>query len=777
MNFTNFETRLSDVLDKTGQWMATSEGKIEWTKVMSQNWDFSIDPNFDSFSMGKCSGLIAYSRDPMTPIDMRQTIRIYNHSSALLSTISVDHECKKIEVYVFKNDNIGCITNDGFVFIYSHNFAIKKTQFFQQKNSNLSVIASAFWEEGIVVLSSDGTLYESVHFEKPQILTKLENIDSKPSSFIVIPFISSPTKGTIVLITLSNGEIIMASSTGSYRVAFDSPVAYSAVSSSCTSIAFLHEDHSITVTDILMSEIIYKVNVDFSIFGEFQMMKWCGDLAPVVLFENGLIFACSDETNPCWSFDGKCIAFTEIDSLYVITQTESYRLVELSDDVSGVLSSLAVTDGSKLCKIYDERNEEPIYQHIDEIDLQKASDECLKAAIFVSDPECQTFFLNAASLCKKHSALERTIKNVRILNTLRMKASMPITFEQQVNLETEGIIKRLCYRRMHDIAADIAQETHSSLVNIGEDFVEYAVSNILDDRECLDELRAHDFVNFSYAAMVAIRRGRAFLAKSLVENEKDLGRRSYYLGKLGRWEQAFETVTVSCDMSALFTLVVMAMSQSDTDAVNKAIALSEPACFFTLRFPDLIGKDRIKTILELVDRNCSFSNVLNRFLSFQPGFSLPGCEGLLSLLKLQEVIGNDIHQKDLAGKSFNATIRRLAHLGLKQTAKLFAKECNVSDSRFAVIYIQGLVDEGSYDALIKFVSKKKRKCVWELAAELLYNKGQESQARLLCQSLDAIDKKRAQRIVDSLDNKSIGPKTLSNRTSVFKLFGGDSFLF
>lgn len=736
--FSNYK----EMLDKSGEWMYTSEGKIEWVKVCDKVMDFSIEPFVDVFAMGKLTGLIAYWRQKLSSYKIRPVVKVYDQNSNLVSSIYLDYECYSVDLHVFMNDNVGILTDDGAVLIYEQTQQIKLTKILKF----CFVLAAKFYETGVVIMASDGNIYECEHFEKTSVICDTKSTE-KPRAFEIVPPQYSYTNGVICFTVSQDGDFSIFSKKGSYGIKFDSPVRTIALSALYHYIAILLENSTLIVYDIEFTQEIYRVTVDFSIFDNFLCLRWLGESAPVAVFQDGLMFLSSDGTSPCWTFTGTCLAFTEIDSVFIQTQSESYRLVEVPATVSNVLSSMVTSDGGKLCQIFDERFTNPVLEAMENIDVETARQECIDTALFSLNEQSQAFFLNAAELAGNTNQLEKAILRAKILRTLRNECSMPLTNKQYEQLPIDMLGKRLCARHLHVIAAKIFERLGESTSDISESFSRYLIDNILDDDECLSNIQSHDFIQILFAASYAVKKGRMNLAKNLTEKEKSYVNRATLYSLLSDWQSAFEASAESCDSSSMFQVLATAIGYNDKTLVNQCIAENQTMSYFLMRVSSLIQPDRLRSILELAQTaGGEGENLLMYFMSFNPDNANKNVSNLVKLKELQKVIGADIHDNAIVGMSFNNTIRRLAKSYLPETAALLAKESDVDEKQWERIFVVTLIEEKLYRKAAEYVCVKNKRWLWDICTFTLMRTVGKSDALTFIQHCEAVDTKAAQKL-------------------------------
>ncbi|EAY03391.1 hypothetical protein TVAG_489350 [Trichomonas vaginalis G3] len=763
-------SKYKDMLDKSGEWMYTSEGKIEWVKVCEKTMDFPIEPFLDTYAMGKCTGLIAYWRKKVAETKIRPIVKVYDQNSNLISTIYVDYECYNIDLHVFMNDNVGVLADDGTVLIYSHQSQIKMQKLFKFSY----VLRCAFHENGVVVFAKDGNIYECENFEKTHVITQ-HGFTERFKQLEIVPEQYSYTNGTLCFALAYEGELYLYSSKGSYKIDFDNPIETFAISTNYNYISILFQDKTMIVYDIKLSQEIYRTNVDFDIFGTFLFLKWLGELAPVAVFQDGLLFLSSDGTSPCYSFSGMCLAYSEHDSLFIQTQTESYRLIEVPENVSNVLSTMVSSDGAKLCQIFDERMKNPVLSMMNsEIDRETAKNECIDTALFLNDTKSRVFFLNAAELTENTKNLENKILRAKILLTLQKNCSMPLTNSQFEQLPLSCLSERLCIRHLHIVAAKIFERLDEKTTNISESYCCYVIDNILDDDNCLETLIKDDFVSISFAASYAIKKGRMNLAKNLTQKEQSYEKKSVLYSLINDWKNAFENCDLSCDSSSMIQVIANAIGYHDKNFVNNCIAENETICYFCIRMISIISYQRIRAILELNSTMNQSENLLRYYMSFSPDFVNKNVENLAKIKELQKVIGADIHDNDIVGLSFNQTIRKLAKNYLPETAILFAKESKTENRTWERIFVATLVDEKMYDKVKEFVVTKDRKYLWDLVVFLYLKNGEKNEIHYFISKCDKMDAKRAARLKQIAEGENY-VKTINENPPEFRVFKSNSW--
>ena len=212
----------------------------------------------------------------------------------------------------------------------------------------------------------------------------------------------------------------------------------------------------------------------------------------------------------------------------------------------------------------------------------------------------QMFFLDVASFGNSfagsiyHEQVERAIYEVKILNALRNKCRVWMTYEQLESVNLETLIRTLCNQHHHHIAEQIANMFDYPVDVIGRSYVNYILDGIPDDDLCYEKLESCRFVDFTEAALCAYRKERTRLELRFLERGDSYSRKAVIYAERHLWERAFEFADLALDRSTLFSVVNKAVDDPGSDQFMYA---SEACLYFCIDWPSLVDNERLSQIL------------------------------------------------------------------------------------------------------------------------------------------------------------------------------------
>ena len=447
----------------------------------------------------------------------------------------------------------------------------------------------------------------------------------------------------------------------------------------------------------------------------------------------------------------------------------------------------------RICEAFINRFDDPPINKLGSIGstdvLIKAAKSCLQAAEYFFDIDVQDFFLNVACFTFAYmdgqtSLMHESLIRIKILNLVRRLANLSITTSQIFDIGIYNLIGRLINRNMNFVAIDIAKILRMPTIDIQKDSINKAIINNQNDQACFNivveiiqseikndtnksanssqidllfndrlnnivntsNLSNNSLVDYSYAAMCAIKNGRKELATSFCNFEPNYALKAKIFSKLGEWNMALRHAEASCDSSSIYKVIKHMMKvvmEPDYSIINKTIASYETSAMFVATHADLIGKERAEAILNFVDPRCHFADAKERFLLN------------MKFIKENENLANDENgnnndddkkrtskklegqsilracQKELAiknndysfiGLSCNETLRKIfsmpASSACQKDAFDFAEKCGIPSINVVTIAIRTYALNGKWNDLKKFILDKSFKSAWPLVMEM-----------------------------------------------------------
>ena len=674
-------------------------------------FDFSLDPINDSFAMGKGSGMIAYCHVIYAIGSSHPVIQLFNAQSKPLQEIRVNSAASQLFLNVLPNDDIVCVTNLGDIFIYS---SFKEIKNYSLGNfySNCLIMKASFYDEGVVCALADGNIINVKNFDKPEIMQHFNDF-GKPDAMFVIPPSKSYTENTIVMLC-EKGHLYVIDDKRYYEMELPMPVLYVSASYNYSKIAILLKDLTLIVTNQSLDKIIYQTKVNDEEQTNFTMMEWIGDICPAIAMDGAVILGTEDPESPI-EFYEKPILFSEIDSVYVLSNGQSYRISYVPDNVAMILSKNKESIGHQLCEIFDKRLEEPFVEKISRIDgIQQAITDLIETAEYISDHKAQIFYVATACFANTYSnrlggsIIGKVNQKLRIINAL-YDIGIPTTSKQLDAIGIDNTLLRLCHHGKHNLALKIAEFTKNSNQKIVDDLVSVVIDTTPDDKMVIPQLPT-DYIRPSFAADYALKANRPQLAIEFLDLEKNSSHKSMLFARMGQWTKALECAAKTCDSSCLFAVLQMALqSHSNPEAVNQSIALCEAAVHLLMKVPSITSPQRLEEILHAIPQNEPQSDVLRTFNLVQSKYqdTLSNCSSLKQLRNVQEQIINETGDTSIRGLSLYDTLRNLILKDSKKHINLIVKSFKIDSKRLTILQFQTFVSNKRWASLKSFgISKK-----------------------------------------------------------------------
>lgn len=504
----------------------------------------------------------------------------------------------------------------------------------------------------------------------------------------------------------------------------------------------------------------------------------------------------------------------------------------------------------RICEAFINRFDEPPISKLGSIGstdvLMKAVKSCLEAAEFFFDADVQDFFLNVACFTLaymdgKTSLMHDYLIRIKILNLVRKLANLKITTAQIFDIGIYNLIGRLISRNMNFVAMDIAKILRMPTIDIQKDSISKAIVNNKNDETCFNivveiiqseikndknqgnssqvdllfndrlnnivntvNLSQNSLVDYSYAAMCAIKDGRKELAASFCNLEPNFALKAKIFSKLGDWDLALRHAEASCDSSSLFKVIKHMMKivmEPDYSLINKAIASYETSAMFVATHENLLGTKRALEILNLVDPRCHFWDARFRFrlMKFKSENENPPNEdngendddddsknknakkpdSPTTLKRCQKELAIKNNDYSFVGISFNDTLRKIftmpATASCQKDAFDLAERCGISSINVATIAIRTYALNGKWNDLKKFILDKSFKSLWPLVIETALIQKNDQFASEFANEVAAGFNDNS--LLEQYKNNEFNPSELSSMPSFQKhLFRKPSFI-
>lgn len=756
-----------DVLKGTSEWIITGDTMFHWEEKHSIVWLNSFQPTVDHFSMGTSSGLIAYHIMKFGQ-KMRPKIVQCNPELIPIHEFYVEHQCSSCHPYVFQNDDIYVVTDDGYCARYNGGFFFASFDISSIFQSPIIIMDVAFSETAFAVIESEGRLIISEDYQSFRSVFTFSEAIAKPRFFGLVPKEQSPTGSIIVYIIDDNGELKVFSNNQSCKISFDSPLISASISTTSKYISFIDENLNVMVSNTQLTKIFYEKLIINNGYGDFQSFGWIGDIAPVVGFNGAVVLVADDqEADTFWYVDDNPVIFSDFDAVYIVTKTKSYKLSYISESIVKSFDEGTNSDSSKLCRIFDQHKDFPLDGLFD-IDVQNGVLGCLEAAEFSSNYDDQKFFLNAACLgngfinSKLSDKIAHSIKIIRILNALRKETTSMISAYQFSQINVEIILRRLCSRGLHLLAANIAKLLDMPLKEIGNSYSEYVIQNTQDDNVCYKELENKSFVDFSNASIYAYHFNRIDLAQKLADKDQDYSSKALLFARMEQWTQSFKFAAMSNDSATLFRVITISLGSSLVEEINHIIASSMCTIYFALSLNSKIPIDRMRSIIK------SGAEMSEPSIRFGIKYLDPPMyhESAVPFIKGYEF---NIKSNDFPiDTPVNTMIGKYALDKNGKTIKALSKACGLDHKRVTLLRLRTLAEKARWPAFIKYAAKKKRKNFYDFSVELLIlHKAPENQITNFLNEIAVVLPKESTRLQEMINEQKFGPEKFNLKKAYY----------
>lgn len=748
--------------DVSRDWITASDVQYKWEELAQTYFSFALDPRVDSFSMGRTAGSLAIYRVMLGFGTHQPNVELFNLASDPIGSFLVTHKCQRMYHHVLLNDNIAIVCDDGCGYIYSDSVELKRFVVCRDEY----VMDAAFCEEGCACVTSNGKLIWVNGFAHAEVIHSYECI-GKPEFIGVIPPARAPTGRATVIMVTSEGALIVATKGGSYQVDFEVPLIGAAISPSGKQVALINDRFEVTVTEPTFSKVLYTSELPQDMLFDFQGISWVGESVPIVGFDGAVILASADNSGCMWVISDKPVLFAELNSAVILTCQASYRISVVPSELTNIFEE---SEGSKLAQCFSDRLEEPAIEILGALKMGEAIDECLAAAKFLPKRDQQVFFLDVANFGNSfagsiyHEKIERAIYEVKILNALRNKCRIWMTYEQLESVNLDTLIRTLCNQHHHHIAEQIANLFDYPVDIIGRSYVNYILDGIQDDDLCWDKLEACHFVDFTEAALCAYRKERTRLQLRFLERGDSFSRKAVIYAERHLWEKAFEFAELALDGSTLFSVVSKAVADPGSDLFMYG---SESCLYFCIDWPSLVDNERLTQILHQSNGVVTHAHCRFGVRRTDPPMMLDSISksSVLKAMKHISAEADETGDSSLLGQPINSVILEYDRKSQDAKIKQLAKKSGIDMQRTYILRLREYARTKSWTKFMGLATSKDCNNLWGLCVDLCYAFGGEGQAAVLIRELEQIAPKWV-----ASNRESFGPDLVPTRPSYCKLF-------
>eukprot|EP01029_Cantina_marsupialis_P017194 TRINITY_DN3859_c0_g1_i6.p1 TRINITY_DN3859_c0_g1~~TRINITY_DN3859_c0_g1_i6.p1 ORF type:complete len:609 (+),score=89.01 TRINITY_DN3859_c0_g1_i6:60-1829(+) len=323
-----------------------------------------------------------------------------------------------------------------------------------------------------------------------------------------------------------------------------------------------------------------------------DQVSWCGSSAVVLRLGRRVLFFCSSkdwcEINEDEFVDegGNILLVQEPDCMRVLTEERHELIQEVPKSVSDVLGMGSNKPGSILFDAYKSfkksksQADNNIRQLIQDMELEDAVHSCISAALAEFSTKKQCKLLSAAyhgrcfSEVSDADALTDACKTLRVLNSLRNEAGIPLTFTEFSLLGEETVIDRLIYRNLHQFAFSVSKFlmiprstnkvlVHWAIEKIRSKEYDQSLSDEALKNEILNIVKESPDLSFAEIASQANASGRTKLAALLLQREPRFADQVPPLLLMGELATALDCAERSGDCDLIFMVIKHLMAECD----------------------------------------------------------------------------------------------------------------------------------------------------------------------------------------------------------------------
>jgi len=671
-------------------------------------------------------GIIAAIENNDKCYEKERVLLLLNHNLEVNNKICLPFIDKVFRIKVLQNSDVIILTETKHVYLYNGNEVIKKFCF----PNNHIILSAVFWETGVAIISHDGFVHVLDRFEKYNAYGQMKECFGADKLFVV-PHHYTNGRGNIIGAINDNGDISIINSVSTLSFKQENPIISIEVSQNYKFIALIQTSKVCIITDASFA--FEYTRIDLSDINGKMDIKWMNDNVFVIFHDDGLIVGTINGDKSPIQIRNIAFAIPENNSLLLGLSNILVRILIVPETLKGILTENMESHGYKVCQAYENRYNEPFFDSIVNIDLERALLECSDAILFSFNMSHQKLFFE--SICSflrgKTRVLERFIEIVKFINELRNEAKIPVTSYQILPNFPNHISEILIKSSRYSYAFKYMKLFNFPLTPFIDKYAMSIIDTHKNDKDCLEELLSICEMNYYFCASYSFSVGRAFLANSLIYKEIDIDKRAKYYAGIRKWDLAYDIACESCSVST--QIEVLLHSLSCFDEIQGILINNSTLRNMLQHFPSLIEK-------KFNDKMTDPTSIFQEHR-----------DAIFLLKSIQEEISNQIGDDAIVDMSFNDTIKFLFKRGLYKTAKHVANKVRISKKVYYRTAIKILFKEKEFDSLKTLLFKEKHSDMWEFAiGYFLLDQAECSKALLY--SLQSKNRKYFNEILEKISN-------------------------
>lgn len=553
--------------------------------IFSKNTNFE----YDSIRAAPYGGSFAIMHSIFSE-SLSTIISIYDPSLQFISNIEFTESVQNF--YMTVDDLLVVIFNTPSIGVYDQ----RGNQILHKKLSDQQefIVASSFWEHGIIIATFAGNIYHVYDFSQLKIAKFANGEEFVPNltSGIVLP----PKPGEHGLIyfgilpnSSENKSQLLFIQKNKVKVLDFHDRILSAEYSSDFSLVMVLTPTSVHILDSLFRMVYAKLDVS-----NYSVIRacWCGNSTILVTTTTGLMMI-GQSSSPCsFNISSDCYAFQDIDGARVISSSSITYLREASgfplDFINKNTKSSSIQLFMAVSKQKDFATSDPL-EKLRSV-MSQAINGLLDAVTFFRNPvfikQLLQIITRYKGECSDYNSerYQQVLAQSRvIINLANSPVNMPLTFGQLKAIGNQRLLTRLCNCHQHFIAFRVADYLNLSTEYVSSHWAHCLIFSHISNDEILAKLdqmeNSIDRVDLATSAFelasnlddITLSAQKADLAIQLLKTVKAKSRAVPLLIKRHEWAEAVEAAVESNDSSLLAYVLKSATEQNHDSIVRDCI--------------------------------------------------------------------------------------------------------------------------------------------------------------------------------------------------------------
>ncbi|OHS99724.1 hypothetical protein TRFO_33803 [Tritrichomonas foetus] len=597
----------------SSDWKNVADSNVSIKKIWDIFSPFEIDPIIHKYSGGSDGRIIA-RHERIFSKNSNRSVTLHDHKFNVIATCPVYESCTDIFIYVCPNDDLRIVTTNGRLITYTGDRLVSNEDILVEEADIISV---AFWDTGFVYLDKNYNLVSVPFFQNPKIIAEKVNTGI-PTVFDVIPPAYTATGNPFVLISDSDGNLLVVSEDIEFSTKMPAPIISMAISPQFRFIAFIIEPMTLIITPITLDSLLFRMDIDEGDI--FEQISWIGNDAPIITFDDLSIIVLNTGNTIEIPINGKAVVFSSSEHALILSSkslirtffpTEAFTncmatVSTISDqtnsqknaprtNVNSQQSALtqSITPASRLIDAFCNKIPGQLLLMKENHQLEDAIKDCIEAATQCDDncesnlnfgvATAQTTLMMAACFGRSYLSHYQSdeFKNVtralRLVNMFKGELNIIVTanelIEKVSNNGTDDIVSRLCVREFYSPAMEVADIFGSDKTLIVTHWCGKIINSVMDDDLAFNFIKQKFGQLFDSAnvATIALSCVRMSLAHRIADSEKNRSLVIPFYMSAGLWDSAITAAASSCDSNLFIEVLRRAIETISEDEIVAAI--------------------------------------------------------------------------------------------------------------------------------------------------------------------------------------------------------------